>query len=360
VGGATWLGPVELDLESLRSFITVSAEGSLARAAPLLFVSTSGLSRRIHELEKKLGVVLLERSMHGVVLTPAGEQILLHAQKILQACDELYAAARESVTGPGGRRVVHVGIAPGVESPTRNRIVAAVTGAGPDAAVALDPDANMHLIRKLIVGELDLAILHQRPISPSVRSFQIGSNRTLVCLARHLPQASFTTLSLTDLNNLPFVTSSALNAGTPVYYAQLRSIFEEAGINRVVDVGAFNLYALQQHIAGGSGFGITFDSDEGEWDNAVIRTVADLELRRGTWVAWDRKAADDPALVAALAQLHEEYSAAVAADADSTMLAAGADASLAGLMVRPRQPPPSQPGPAGPAGGRTARQGAGR
>ena len=183
--------------------------------------------------------------MHGVVLTPAGEQILLHAQKILQACDELYAAAREAVTGPGGRRVVHVGIAPGVESPTRNRIVAAVTEADPDAAVALDPDANMHLIRKLIVGELDLAILHQRPISPSVRSFQIGSKRTLVCLARHLPQASVTTLSLNDLNSLPFVTSSALNAGTPVYYAQLRSIFEEAGINRVVDVGAFNLYALQ-------------------------------------------------------------------------------------------------------------------
>ena len=134
----------------------------------------------------------------------------------------------------------------------------------------------MHLIRKLIVGELDLAILHQRPISPEVRSFQLGSKRTLVCLARHLPQASLETLSLSDLTSLPFVTSSALNAGTPVYYAQLRSIFEEAGINRVVDVGAFNLYALRQHIAGGSGFGITFDSDKGEWDNAVS----------GPWPTW--------------------------------------------------------------------------
>ena len=131
----------------------------------------------------------------------------------------------------------------------------------------------MHLIRKLIVGELQLAILHQRPISPEVRSFQLGSKRTLVCLARHLPQASHETLSLGDLTSLPFVTSSALNAGTPVYYAQLRSIFEEAGINRVVDVGAFDLYALQQHIAGGSGFGITVDHDQSAWDNAVVRTV---------------------------------------------------------------------------------------
>ena len=33
MGEVTWLGPVELDLETLRSFITVSAEKSLARGA---------------------------------------------------------------------------------------------------------------------------------------------------------------------------------------------------------------------------------------------------------------------------------------------------------------------------------------
>ncbi len=306
MGRATWLGPVELDLESLRSFITVAAEGSLARAAPLLFVSTSGLSRRIHELEKKLGVELLERSMHGVVLTPAGEQILLHAKKILAACDELFTTARELVTGPGGQRVVHLGIAPGVENSTRDQVVAAVTDADADAVMAFDPDANMHLIRKLIVGELDLAILHQRPISPAVRSFQLGSRRTLVCLARQLPQAALETLTLSDLTSLPFVTSSALNVGTPVYYAQLRSIFEEAGINRVVDVGAFDLYALRQHVAGGSGFGITFEHSDAQWDNAVVRPVTDLQLRLGTWIAWSRKTTEDPALLAALARVREE------------------------------------------------------
>ena len=242
---------------------------------------------------------------------------------IIGACDELFTTAREAVAGPGWRRVIHMGIAPGVENSTRNRVVGAVTEADADAVVALDPDANMHLIRKLIVGELQLAILHQQPISPAVRSFQLGSKRTLVCLARHLPQASHETLSLGDLTSLPFVTSSALNAGTPVYYAQLRSIFEEAGINRVVDVGAFDLYALQQHIAGGSGFGITFDHDQSAWDNAVVRTVVDLELHLGTWVAWGRKAAEDPGLLRALARLREEYSAAFPAENGGAVLAAG-------------------------------------
>jgi hypothetical protein len=216
-------------------------------------------------------------------------------------------------------------------------VVAAVREADADAVVAMDPDANMHLIRKLIVGELDLAILHQRPISPSVSCFQLGSKRTLVCLARHLPQAALESLSLSDLVNLPFVTSSALNAGTPVYYAQLRSIFEEAGINRVVDVGAFNLYALRQHVAGGSGFGITFDSDQGEWDDAVVRTVADLELHLGTWLAWGRKTAEDPALLRALGRLGEEYSSADRAQAADARPGTVEEAGLAGFMVRPRQ-----------------------
>lgn len=83
--------------------------------------------------------------------------------------------------------MLHLGICPGVESSTRDRVVAAIAEAGASAVVAVDPDANMHLIRKLIVGELDLAILHQRPISPEVRSFQLGSKRTMVALARHLP-----------------------------------------------------------------------------------------------------------------------------------------------------------------------------
>ena len=42
--------------------------------------------------------------------------------------------------------------------------------------------------------------------------------------------------------------------------------------------------------------------------------MVDLELHLGTWVAWGRKAADDPALLRALARLREEYSAAFPAE----------------------------------------------
>jgi hypothetical protein len=40
-----------------------------------------------------------------------------------------------------------------------------------------------------------------------------------------------------------------------------------------------------------------------------------LELHLSTWVAWGRKTAADPALLAALDRLRDEYSATVTADA---------------------------------------------
>ena len=137
----------------------------------------------------------------------------MYAKKILQACDELFATARHVADSSSSGRIVHLGICPGVGNSTRDRVMAAVTEADAGTVVALDPDANMHLIRKLIIGELDLAILHQRPISLEVHSLQLGSKRTLVALARHLPQTCIDNLSLSDLTNLPFVTSSALHAG---------------------------------------------------------------------------------------------------------------------------------------------------
>jgi DNA-binding transcriptional LysR family regulator len=284
-------GPIVLELEKIRSFVTVAARGSLARAAPELFVSTSGLSRRIHDLEKELGVELLERSMRGVVLTPAGEEILEHANRIIAACDDLFACASSQASGDVSGRTIQIGIAPGVFFPFRDRLLDAVREVDGTVAGRLDPDSNTRLIRKLIVGELDLALLHQRPMAPEVRSIQLLSQPTMVCLASYLPQASKDPLTLADLASLPFVTSSALNSGTPIYYARLRSIFEEAGICRFVDVGSFDTYAMEQHIVGGSGFGIAFEGLV--WENVIVRRVSDLDINMDTWLAWGVKATGD-------------------------------------------------------------------
>ena len=89
--------------EDLRAFVQVVESGSLTRAADRLQVATSAVSRRLKELEDRLGTQLLQRTTRQMRLTPSGETFLGRAQEILQALEEAEAEAGDharALSGP--------------------------------------------------------------------------------------------------------------------------------------------------------------------------------------------------------------------------------------------------------------------
>ena len=89
--------------EDLRAFVQAVESGSLTRAAEALQVATSAVSRRIKELEGRLGTQLLQRTTRQMRLTAAGESFHARAVAILQALDEAEAEAgcqNRTLTGP--------------------------------------------------------------------------------------------------------------------------------------------------------------------------------------------------------------------------------------------------------------------
>lgn len=80
-----------LDITTLRSFVAVAEAGGVTRAAGFLNLTQSAVSMQLKRLEEMLDLSLLERSGRGVALTPAGQQLLGYAQKIVQMNDEAYA-----------------------------------------------------------------------------------------------------------------------------------------------------------------------------------------------------------------------------------------------------------------------------
>lgn len=92
-------------LAALRAFAAVAREGSFARAALALNVSTSAVSHQIRALEAELKVPLLTRARNGTghsatAPTPAGAELLVAVEDALlrlgEACDAIRGAARRS------------------------------------------------------------------------------------------------------------------------------------------------------------------------------------------------------------------------------------------------------------------------
>ena len=89
--------------DALRAFVMAVESGSLTRAADVLQVATSAVSRRIKDLEAHLGTQLLQRTTRQMRLTAAGERFHRRAVELLQALEEAEAEAGDqsrALAGP--------------------------------------------------------------------------------------------------------------------------------------------------------------------------------------------------------------------------------------------------------------------
>ncbi|MBN9403897.1 MAG: LysR family transcriptional regulator [Burkholderiales bacterium] len=80
---------LDLDLTSLRFFVAVCNAGNIARAAEQSHVVSSAVSKRLVQLETRLGTRLFFRRRHGVELTSAGETLLEHARAMLSRAQRI-------------------------------------------------------------------------------------------------------------------------------------------------------------------------------------------------------------------------------------------------------------------------------
>lgn len=81
--------PIPFDLTSLQLLVAVAQTGSLGQAAQRLSISQPAASLRLSTMERRLGLVLLERSPTGSRLTPAGVSVVDWVLPVLDAADAL-------------------------------------------------------------------------------------------------------------------------------------------------------------------------------------------------------------------------------------------------------------------------------
>jgi DNA-binding transcriptional LysR family regulator len=93
---------MKIDLNSLLMFAQVAESKSFIKAARLLQMPTSTVSRRIADLEKQLGVRLIERSTRSLRLTDVGSEILEHARRSADVSDAVTNIASNHTANVSG------------------------------------------------------------------------------------------------------------------------------------------------------------------------------------------------------------------------------------------------------------------
>lgn len=132
----------------LRAFVEVASASSFGRAAEVLHLDPSSVSRQIAQLERRLGVRLFDRTTRQVWLTEAGESLLPEAEAVMNAIDGFARAA--SAIDRQHRGEVVVGFqAHAINAEVLGWISAAKAACG-DVSVALhegnfsDPSTGLH------------------------------------------------------------------------------------------------------------------------------------------------------------------------------------------------------------------------
>lgn len=91
------------DIQTLRIFLAVAREGSIARAAHKEHTVASAVSKRISDLEQRIGTPLLYRHRRGVTLTLAGTELHQYAERIVGELANLDSALSNYANGVKGQ-----------------------------------------------------------------------------------------------------------------------------------------------------------------------------------------------------------------------------------------------------------------
>jgi DNA-binding transcriptional LysR family regulator len=144
-----------LDLELLRSFVSVVDSGGFTRAGERVHRTQSTVSQQIKRLEDDIGQPLLNRSGKEVTPTEAGERLLSYARRLLSLAEE----ARDVLARPGNEGAVRLGIPEDFAAYRLAELLATFSRSRPGLRLDVRADQSIYLRRDLERGEIDLALL---------------------------------------------------------------------------------------------------------------------------------------------------------------------------------------------------------
>lgn len=162
-----------MEISQIRHFVRIAETGSYIKAADLLNIGQSTLSRQVRALEVELRASLFYRHGRGVLLTEAGKKFLEYARGVLHLMDSAAIAVRDSESAFAGQ--LAIGMTPSIGRACIPALLPKLVSLYPRASISVVEGLSGALYDAVLLGQLDFALLYNPAASPNIKITPIVS-----------------------------------------------------------------------------------------------------------------------------------------------------------------------------------------
>jgi LysR family hca operon transcriptional activator len=245
-----------VELRHLRYFVAVGEELSFTRAAQRLRTAQPSLSQQIRQLEKAVGVKLLDRSRQHVALTNAGRIFLQQAKDILARVEHAGRLAQQAADGRAGE--LSVGTFPSADVRVLPALRPLIAARMPDLRLILHSKYAVEPIGGLQSGALDVAFVRGPLDADGLDSVELLREQLVMVLPAHHALARRKAVPVASLDDLPCITME--RRLSPALHDAAANLYREARIRMHAVSKADNVLGHLKLVQEGLGFALLPDS----------------------------------------------------------------------------------------------------
>ena len=191
-----------MELSQLRYAVAIAETGNFTRASERVSISQPSLSQQIINLEREIGHKLFHRLGRKAVLTEAGATFIDRARRILF---EVENAAKELSDHPSLDRRITVGAVPTIMPYLVAPLIAECRTKHPNLLIHAREDFRHTLVRAVVEGELDVAVVALPVKDPRLSIEPILTEPLLLVVGQRHPFADRKEIGIADLAEETFV-----------------------------------------------------------------------------------------------------------------------------------------------------------
>ena len=259
-------------LNSLIVFHEVAKHKSFSKAAEELFISQPAVTKHIKELERKIGMGLIQRRRGGFSLTEGGKILFKYTHKIsshLMDIENLLENLKKDHQG-----ILKMGTTESYSKGLMPKLLSGFQASCPFMKIALDVGNSEEIEKSLLVYKNDLVLIAVTKKTSRIESIPFLKEELVLIISPNHPLAKRKTVSLKELERYPLI----IRAKGSTTRRIILQAFKEEGIHPSLLIEAGSSEFIKQWVSEGKGVSIIVKRTvEDEERRKIIKTIPLLE-----------------------------------------------------------------------------------